>query len=452
MKIKLFIPFISLLLAFSFSCRENAGSKTTDVSTIPQIKPKKQNVSQSKDYTIVKILKKIDKSHFPPIINQYLNGNPNIKVSYIDNSKIILSTGSGSNFYDLQVKLIENPDKKLIFFINGIKRDSLNFQSYFYVLEYDRGNFQNITLYVFPESVNQIIKLELESDLHYAHLGNFWAYLSGISHYALNFEFFGNVCIIKRCFLSTSNNTDNCKQFLRLTWNGSNFSFKLVDQLPSKSPLLSAKELDQVMRYSTFDDALANPKSVYILDLDGKGISTLPAQLVLLEKLQILVLNNNYLDSLPDMIGDLSHLQIIRAENNNIKYIPKSIGYLYYLEELDLANNKISWLPYEMANLKNLEKLNVSGNRLQVLAFDMSNMQHLVSIDISKNQFEKIPYQIFKLKNLIYLDLSNNPIKILPRELIDMKSLQYLIIKNTLIDTNQIKYLKVKRQDLQIIY
>ncbi len=450
---KISLVFTLFLLALLFGCKESQKTNPAKL-TPPQTKlnQSSQQAQTGKEQKIIQILKNTDLSRFPSVVELYFRGNQNIQIAYLDNTTLkLISKLDNNNLSVVQIHLLDSQNNNHIIFINATKRDSLLYSNYYYVLSVFKNKTQNITLYVVPEEIPQILKLELGTEFHYQKLGNFWAYITENTHYLLDFNFFGNVCFVQKCFLSAQNHKQNCKKIVKLTWTGNKFAFKLIDY-KRNSNLLTSEQLDKVKRYTNLDVALANPSKVYILDLDGKGISKLPPDIKYLKKLQILILSNNNLDSLPEEIGELSNLQILRAENNNIAYIPKSLGFLYYLEELNLANNRLNWIPYEFANLKNLEKLNVSGNELDVLAFDMSNLQNLYSINLSKNKFEKIPYQIFKLKHLIYLDLSNNPVKVLPRELIDMHSLQYLVIKNTLIDTNQIKYLKLKRQDLQIIY
>ncbi len=439
--------FLILLIFFYADCKEthkNVTNKTLPLQTV------KQEYKNSEP-AIIKILRSADLSYFPPVLRMYFDGNKMIKTDYIDNTTLRLKSALENKSILLQIKLLTNNNNSYVFFVNAIKQDSLVYNSYFYVIQYSNARIENITLYVIPEDFLQILRLEFKTDFLYKKLGNFWAYISNNSTSALDFSFYGNVALVKQCFLLSSGNKYKCNTFLKLIWTGQKFILKLIKS-NSPAQLLDEKQLDKVKRFTSLQEALINPGQVYILDLSGKGIKALPGQIVKLKRLQILILSNNYLEKLPDQIGQISHLQILRVDHNKLKEVPKSMGNLFYLQELDLSHNQLTWIPYEFANLKHLEKLSLAYNNLEVLAFNMSNLDYLFSLNLSHNKFSKVPYQIFNLKNLVYLDLSYNPIKILPREFIDMSQLQYLIIKKTLVDTSQVKYLQLKRKDLKIIF
>ncbi len=451
------LRFIYIILIFftllCSACKETSKNTLNSANVITAVSQQKQQtkpVTRNK-FEILEVLSQIDLQPFPQALKAYLDGNKLIKLTYIDNKSINLVSKLSNYSISLKIRLLERYNDNYIFFISSIRQDSLNYRTYFYVLQYFNKKFENITLYVFPEELIQIFNLTLETNFHFTKLGTFWAYISGNSQYALDFDFYEKVGIVKQCFLHYQSPKQKCKPLLKLTWNGQQFAYSLIQQWKTPKGFLTDEQLDKVKRYNDLDDALLNYKQVYILDLSGQGLKFLPPEIGHLNMLQVLILSNNYLDSLPDAIGQLYHLQVLRADNNRLNTIPKSIGQLFYLQDLNLSHNKINNLPYEFANLKNLQKLDLASNNLSVLAFDMSGMQHLLSINLSRNKFEKIPYQIFKVKSLTYLDISYNPVRILPRELIDMQNLKYLIIKHTLIDSGQVHYLKLKRPDLQIV-
>ena len=76
------------------------------------------------------------------------------------------------------------------------------------------------------------------------------------------------------------------------------------------------------------------------LNLAGKGITSLPAELGKLTNLTRLYLSNNQLTSIPDELGKLTNLT-----------------------ELYLNDNKLTGLPAELGNLTNLEMLGLDGNK-----------------------------------------------------------------------------------------
>ena len=440
------ILILSLLFIGCFKSQEgpnkltssnNATHEQKTISTPPQI---------------IDFLKQIDKQYLPPIVQNYFKKHGDVSIYLIDKQTIKFYENKGSSAHFAQIKLLKTSNNKEIIFINGIEKDSLKYESYFYALLRQKNNFPNITLLIIPDQVIQIFKLELNTQIVYRRLGNFWAYISDSSSYALDFDFHGDNAYVSRCFLTMGGKPEMCNVIMNFIWIGNKFTFKMLFSNTQSSNLLSEEELEQVRRYTSLDKALIDPENVYIIDLQGENLQKLPSDIGLFKHLQILILTDNNLDSLPDELGQLTNLQVLRAENNRIKYLPSSLGNLTNMTELSLANNQISWIPYEYARLINLQKLDLSNNNLQILAFDMSGLQNLYSLELAYNKFKKVPSQIFKLKKLLYLDLSYNPIKLIPREFLFMPSLQYLIITGTEIDSSQINYLKLKRPNLQVVY
>ena len=68
--------------------------------------------------------------------------------------------------------------------------------------------------------------------------------------------------------------------------------------------------------------------------------------------MKILNLENNQLTSLPAEIGKLEKLERLYLDNNELTSLPAEIGKLEKLEELDLINNPIP--KEEIENLKEL--------------------------------------------------------------------------------------------------
>ncbi len=444
----LVFTLVSFFFLGCFNPKENRD-KVLPANTIPSSKAKHKYTNS---YNILEYLKKINKQFLPPVVKQYFDEKGNIKAELVDNRTVKFFTAEEKYARLVQIKLLKTGDNKDVLFISGIKKDSLNYQSYFYALGRQGNQFPNITLLIIPDKVIQIFKLELNTAFHYHHLYNFWAYISDASNYALDFDFHGDNAYVSSCFLSMGGTPEQCKVIMQLIWTGSKFIFKLITPKSDDNGLLSSQELEKVRRYISLEEAFKEPENVYILDLQDNGLTKLPDNISVFSHLQILILSNNYLDSLPTAIGSLPNLQVLRADGNHLKALPREMGNLRNLTELTLANNRLTWIPYEFARLEKLQKLDLSYNRLHVLAFDMSGLQKLYSLELQGNRLEKVPSQIFKLKNLIYLDLSENPIKVIPREFIFMKKLQYLVISKTLIDSSQVNYLRLKRPDLQIVY
>lgn len=100
------------------------------------------------------------------------------------------------------------------------------------------------------------------------------------------------------------------------------------------------------------------------LDLSGRGLKSLPAEIGNNSWVQELYLQNNQLTgALPAEIRKMTGLRILNASNNQLTGIPAEIGQLRFLETIDFSNNKIDTYPNEFANIKdNLKTLNLKNN------------------------------------------------------------------------------------------
>ena len=113
--------------------------------------------------------------------------------------------------------------------------------------------------------------------------------------------------------------------------------------------------------YKDLDHALANPDSVFQLQLKKKGLSAFPSELSQFPNLQKLDLSNNKIGTFPDSLNYLINLTFLDLSRNNIVNIPASISQLIFLEYLDLWQNDIDALPYQISELPQLNYLDIRG-------------------------------------------------------------------------------------------
>ena len=133
-----------------------------------------------------------------------------------------------------------------------------------------------------------------------------------------------------------------------------------------------------------------------ILDLSGKGLTSLPPEIAKLTNLIYLDLSDNELKSFPPEIIKLAKLDFIDLYGNQLTTIPPEITELTNLSGLHLGNNQLTTLPSEIGELTNLTRLYLWTNKLTSL-----------------------PPEIAKLTNLTHLDLIDNPLPIPPETLND---------------------------------
>ena len=113
--------------------------------------------------------------------------------------------------------------------------------------------------------------------------------------------------------------------------------------------------------YKDIDQALANPDSVFQLQLKRKGLNAFPSELSQFPNLQKLDLSKNKIGAFPDSLIHLINLTFLDLSRNKIASIPVSISQLISLEHLDLWHNDVDVLPYQISELPNLNYLDIRG-------------------------------------------------------------------------------------------
>src|SRR5713101_8333028 len=81
------------------------------------------------------------------------------------------------------------------------------------------------------------------------------------------------------------------------------------------------------------------------LDLSGKGLASLPAEIGKLTRLVKLHLRENQLTTLPPELGLLTNLQSLNLNYNHLSSLPPEIGRLTRLKRLDIFHNRLRALP-----------------------------------------------------------------------------------------------------------
>lgn len=107
-------------------------------------------------------------------------------------------------------------------------------------------------------------------------------------------------------------------------------------------------------------DAEATQERV-VLDLSGKGLTSLSKDVTNRIDVEVLNLSNNQLTELPPEIGNMEKLEEINVENNRLTSLPAEIGKLNMLKKADFSNNRLTALPLELGNLIGVQYLNLSG-------------------------------------------------------------------------------------------
>ncbi|MCW5317760.1 TIR domain-containing protein [Nostoc sp. KVJ3] len=150
------------------------------------------------------------------------------------------------------------------------------------------------------------------------------------------------------------------------------------------------------------------------LDLAGKDLTTLPAEIGQLSNLRQLYLDSNQLTTLPAEIGQLSNLNVLYLDSNQLTTLPAEIGQLYNLSQLYLDSNQLTMLPAEIGQLYNLSQLYLDFNQLTTLPAEIGQLPNLSVLHLNSNQLTILPREIGQLPNLEALRLHGNPVPIPP--------------------------------------
>jgi Leucine-rich repeat (LRR) protein len=97
------------------------------------------------------------------------------------------------------------------------------------------------------------------------------------------------------------------------------------------------------------------------LSLIGQGLTVLP-DLSLCTALTSLDVGGNQLTSLPAEIGRLEKLQTLSLYNNKLTSLPAEIGQLVNLQRFNLLGNQLTTLPAEFGHLVSLQLLTIGDN------------------------------------------------------------------------------------------
>ncbi|QKQ73750.1 COR domain-containing protein [Nostoc sp. TCL240-02] len=162
------------------------------------------------------------------------------------------------------------------------------------------------------------------------------------------------------------------------------------------------------------------------LDLSGKGLTTLPAEIGQLTDLQTLNLRSNQLSSLPPEFGQLTNLQTLNLDSNRLSSLPPEFGQLTNLQSLHLDLNQLSSLPSEFFQLTNLQTLKLGLTELSSLPSEIGQLTNLQTLNLTSNQLKSLPPEIGQLTKLQTLDLTRSHLSSLPPEFGKLTKLQSL--------------------------
>ncbi len=185
-------------------------------------------------------------------------------------------------------------------------------------------------------------------------------------------------------------------------------------------PILENKKV-----YTSMEEALKSPDSVYILVLDRKELTEVPSEIRKFKHLKSLSLFRNKIKRLPEFLPTLG-LTSLDVNDNGLEGVPEVIYRCTTLEELDMGSNGIQQISIDICKLKKLKKLELRMNKLIVLPAEISELKYLEEIELYGNRFYQFPNVLAQCPALKIIHLGSNAIKHVPVEIATMQKLKYL--------------------------
>uniref|UniRef100_A0A3Q3ECN8 Leucine rich repeat containing 10 n=1 Tax=Labrus bergylta TaxID=56723 RepID=A0A3Q3ECN8_9LABR len=150
------------------------------------------------------------------------------------------------------------------------------------------------------------------------------------------------------------------------------------------------------------------------LYLSDNNLSSLPAELQGLKKLQLLALDFNHFEELPAAVCKLTQLSILYLGNNRLYSLPRELGELKDLNTLWLEMNCFTAFPNVVCDLPNLKTLHLGYNQIQSLPKELGMLEELRSIWLAGNQLTEFPQVLLDMHFLAVIDVDRNRIHRFP--------------------------------------
>lgn len=160
----------------------------------------------------------------------------------------------------------------------------------------------------------------------------------------------------------------------------------------------------------------AHEEESFVLDLEGKHLSSLPDGLFLLPHLGNLIVNGNpSLKNLPPDLAYAPALARIQANDCDLHELPENIGQAGELVMLEIKNNgQLTELPASMADLKKFEVIEATRCNLVVLP-EGGMGPKIRQIDLSNNpRLSHLPEKLGESPNIEHLELKGCSLSSIP--------------------------------------
>lgn len=204
----------------------------------------------------------------------------------------------------------------------------------------------------------------------------------GAAEYKIIFKDYGLINGINCPMVISNTEMSTGGEYMRHVRKNITVNIPLDDKLFKKPIDTVDWNAPKYKEFTSMEDAMKSPLSVYFLKLDNKQLTAIPEGISKMKNLQYLNLGFNQITEIPDFICTLTQLTDLILYYNQISKAPECIGNLTNIRALYLSNNKLTALPEGIGRLNKIITLSLSDNPLVSLPAAIINLKRPI-IDIS---------------------------------------------------------------------
>lgn len=212
-----------------------------------------------------------------------------------------------------------------------------------------------------------------------------------------------------------------------------NLSNNYLTSLPAQVTALPKLQRLNLLSNRLKEDSVffTRNKVVRSINIQKNSLTRVPPSMYLNHRLESLWLGNNDLGELNmTALRHLRRLNDLNLYNVGLTQLPKTFGRLKHIKVLDLYYNKLTVLPRQVSRMKRLEQLAIAYNKLDQLPSYVTKLRRLQVLFVHHNNLSQLPTDFVRLKKLHVLDVSYNSFTVVPTVLGLLPSLEELALNN----------------------
>lgn len=141
--------------------------------------------------------------------------------------------------------------------------------------------------------------------------------------------------------------------------------------------------------------------------------------------------------SFQEALSEPKKVKSIDMSRQELENVPDIFGQFINLVSINLLGNRIDTFPVALTTSKKLKELSLSSNGLKIVGKEIGKLKDLRILILNFNKIEEIPKEIGNLRELLYLDLGDNQIRKFPNEIGKLQKLQELHVDDNLLSDEE---------------